>query len=87
MALKSKLVLLWILLVVITLLSWETASTAISHHVAATLVLILAFFKVRIIGLDFMELKTAPWPMRIGFDVWVVGVLTVLITLYWRGVT
>jgi hypothetical protein len=46
---------------------------------------VLAFFKVRLIGLEFMELKTAPPALRVAFEVWVVGICALLLTLYWQA--
>jgi len=50
--------------------------------VATTLVLAIAFAKVRYIGLWFMELRTAPATLRPAFSAWVVLTWGVLIILY-----
>ena len=84
---KSRSAAVWLLLVVVTLCSWESAVMAGGQRIAATWVLLLAFFKVRLIGLEFMELRSAPLPLRIAFEVWVVGVCAVLLGLYWQGTT
>jgi Prokaryotic Cytochrome C oxidase subunit IV len=82
---KSRNAAVWLLLVVLTLFSWESSVMSGSRPVIATGVLLIAFFKVRIIGLEFMELRTAPLPLRIAFEVWIVGVCAVLLTLYWQA--
>ncbi len=84
---KSRIAAIWLLLVLVTLCSWESTSLSINPHVAATCVLLLALFKVRMIGLEFMELRTAPPPLRFGFEIWVVGIGAVLLWLYWQAAT
>ena len=82
---KSRSAAIWLLLVVVTLCSWESAAIAGNRHIAATCVLLLAFFKVRLIGLEFMELRTAPPALRVAFEVWVTGLCALLLTLYWQA--
>ena len=55
-------------------------------HYATTAILILSFVKIRFVFLDFMELRTAPWPLRMAFEAWAVSVCVTLIGLYWFGV-
>jgi hypothetical protein len=82
---RSRSAAVWLLLLVVTLCSWESAVMAGGRHIAATLVLLLAFFKVRLVGLEFMELRSAPPPLHIAFEVWVVGVCVMLLGLYWQA--
>jgi hypothetical protein len=84
---KSRSAAVWLLLVVVTFCSWESAVMADGQRIAATLVLLLAFFKVRLIGLEFMELRSSPLPLRIAFEVWTVGVCATLLGLYWQATT
>jgi hypothetical protein len=48
-----------------------------------TVVIVLAFVKVRWILLDFMELRSALTKLRILFELWVVGVAAALIFINW----
>ncbi len=81
---KSRSAAIWLLLIVVTLFSWESAALSDKRDMVATGILVLAFFKVRMIGLEFMELRTAPLPLRIVFEVWVVGICAILLGLYWQ---
>jgi caa(3)-type oxidase subunit IV len=44
--------------------------------------LAVAFVKLRLVGLYFMELRTAPLPLRLLFEGYVAGVFIVLAGLY-----
>lgn len=49
---------------------------------AAAVVLIgIALFKVRLIGIHFMDLRIAPKPLRMVFEGYVLAVFLVLVTL------
>jgi hypothetical protein len=65
----------WAVLVAATLVSWSLGG----GHGAA--VVAIAFWKVRLVGLYFMELRTAPVPLRVVFEGWVVVTGGVLIAL------
>jgi hypothetical protein len=84
---KTRNAAVWLLLVVLTFCSWETTVIAGGRRIAAITVLLLAFFKVRLIGLEFMELRTAPLPLRVAFEIWLIGTCTVLLALYWQAAT
>lgn len=89
-ALRSRATLVWLLLIAVTLLSWwlgfEQAGDAVEATRAATVaVLLLAFFKVRMIVSVFMEVRHAPWPLRRICDAWMVLVLVVMLGLYAWG--
>jgi hypothetical protein len=83
--LKTRSAAIWLLLVIVTLFSWESVVMEGNRKVAASVVLLLAFFKVRMIGIEFMELKIAPLPLRIAFEVWILGICAVLLTLVWQA--
>lgn len=79
--------LLWAAMVLATLVSWSlSAERAFTDSTARTLttiaILAVACVKIRFIGLDFMELRRAPLPLRLIFEGWVLGVFTVLVVLY-----
>lgn len=81
---------IWLLLVALTTMSWEvgdggaTASAGIGTSLVTPLLLLVAFFKVRLVGLHFMELRTAPLPLRILFESWVAAVCGLLLLIYFQ---
>jgi len=48
----------------------------------AVLVLGIAAIKVRLVGLDFMELRHAPIPLRAAFETYCIGMWALLSALY-----
>lgn len=48
----------------------------------AVAVLGIAAVKVRLVGLDFMELRHAPIPLRVAFEIYCVTLWAVLSGLY-----
>lgn len=70
----------WVGLVAATLLSfWLGNDHGISSDPARnSLLLVVAFLKVRFIGLYFMELKDAPWALRGIFEFYCVALCSVL---------
>ncbi len=83
LSLPRRLALIWLILVVAALCSWESARGWGDHRLAATAVLVIAFIKARIVGLEFMELRLAPLVLRLLFEAWTVIACTLLIALYW----
>ncbi len=85
----SRVTLVWFLLVAATAISWEMGHGVgfkDLHH-ASTAIIVIAFIKVRYVILDFMEIRHAPIWMRAVGVAWVVVVCTVLVVLYWNGVS
>jgi hypothetical protein len=72
--------LVWAVLVLATLVSWVTGMEFGSRSGSAATILLLAvaFFKLRLIGLHFMEIRTAARGLRLWFEAYVVGVFGVL---------
>ena len=86
MSVRARLVMLWLLLVAATVLSvclFEVSQVRSSVRFAGCAVIAIAFVKVRYIGLDFMELRQAPRPMRIVFELWLLCIAGALIGMYW----
>lgn len=52
-----------------------------STSVAITGVIVTAMIKVWIVGVQFMELRSAPRWLRHGFDAWVVGICSALVII------
>jgi hypothetical protein len=77
----------WLVLVVATLISYASAVEAgwSDHRIAGVPVLVIAFFKVRLIGLHFMELQTAILPLRLIFECWTVIIGVALVVLFRLG--
>lgn len=83
--LRARFVVVWFVLIAATLISWflGTDQGFDSTGVVTTVVLVVAFVKVRLVGLDFMELRNAPLPLRLVFEVYCVALVAVLLGLYW----
>lgn len=80
--------LIWLLLVSLTGLSWflgEHNAAPAAEHIAwfTTAMMLVGFFKVRLVGLDFMELRHSPWFLRIIFEAWVLITCAIILVLYW----
>ncbi len=84
---RSRITLVWFLLVAATAISWEMGHGAGFDDLryASIAIIVVAFIKVRFVILDFMEIRTAPLFMRIIGATWCVVVCTALVTLYWHG--
>ena len=73
----------WTVLVVATLASWWLGTDhGLSGEAATIGVLAVAFVKVRVVASTFMEVSSAPRPLAIGVDVYLVTVLAALVVLY-----
>lgn len=78
----------WALLILATVLSWELGHGLGfgNHHERATVaVVLIAYLKVRLVFLDFMELRTAPLALRLSVEAWAALVCGAVIALYWSG--
>jgi heme/copper-type cytochrome/quinol oxidase subunit 4 len=71
----------WAVLVLATALTyWLAEGHAIAAPLATTAALLIAGVKVRVVLLEFMDLRTAPLLWRLAFELWVVAsVLLILI--------
>jgi hypothetical protein len=72
----------WLVLIAATLLSYALGA---EHGVGSAVVVVvfgIAAIKVRLIGLDFMELRSAPTPLRAAFEGYCLGLWAVLSGLY-----
>ncbi len=82
-ALRSPAQLAWLVLVVATMISWWLGT----HHgvgdetAAGTVLLLIAFAKVHLVGRYFMELRHAAPLLRRAFDAYVITVCAVLVAL------
>jgi len=72
----------WLILVAATLASFALGADHGTGSLVAVAVLAIAAIKVRLVGLDFMELRHAPIPLRMAFEVYCVGLWALLSGLY-----
>ncbi|MCK9284917.1 MAG: cytochrome C oxidase subunit IV family protein [Rhodocyclaceae bacterium] len=84
----APLTLAWGILVAATGIGWWFGHTAQIAQDGARLsiagVIVTAFFKVWLIGFQFMELKRAPRWLRHGYDAWVIVVCVTLVCICLR---
>jgi apolipoprotein N-acyltransferase len=84
--LRHRTTVIWLLLVVATCVSWWLGTShgfgVHDHAAAGVVILTVAFVKVRFVGLDFMELRDAPLPLRAVFETYVLVVYGVVAGLY-----
>ncbi|MCW2751409.1 MAG: Prokaryotic Cytochrome oxidase subunit [Aeromicrobium sp.] len=73
----------WLVLMAATITStWVLSKNAFDPRVATVGVLVIAGWKVRLVIMHFMEIRTAPWAFRLVLEAWVVGVTTMLLVMY-----
>ncbi|MBZ4618485.1 cytochrome C oxidase subunit IV family protein [Mycobacterium avium] len=72
----------WLALVSITTVSWAVGAEHGIGSTVAVVVLALAMIKIRFVGLDFMELRTAPHILRGVFEAYCAVLWTVLAGMY-----
>jgi caa(3)-type oxidase subunit IV len=72
----------WLALVVVTIVSYTVGAEHGVGSTVAVIVLALALVKVRFVGLDFMELRTAPQMLRGVFEAYCVILWAVLAGMY-----
>ena len=73
----------WLVLVALTLASFAVAEGASSAGLAATSVILIAAFKVRLVFVYFMELEWKPAPWRFLFEIWTVASAVLIVGGYW----
>ncbi|KAA1421854.1 cytochrome C oxidase subunit IV family protein [Nocardioides humilatus] len=86
--LRTSATAVWIFLVVATVTSWAlgTDHAFVDNTTAASVVvLLLAFVKVRFVGLYFMELKDAPLPLRALIEAWCLIVCALTVGFFLAG--
>ncbi|WP_224393191.1 cytochrome C oxidase subunit IV family protein [Pseudonocardia sp. ICBG1293] len=75
---RDRVTVVWAVLVAVTTVSWVLGTGPVSGTAASVVVLVLALFKVRLVGLYFMELRDAPVVLRLLFEGYCVAACTVL---------
>jgi hypothetical protein len=78
--------LVWTILVAVTFatfwLGTDHPFSNVSVRLASILALVLAFVKVWLIGMDFMEIRQAPRALEVAFGVWITVIGGGLLLLY-----
>ena len=72
----------WLVLIAATLVSYVLGADHGVGSVMAVAVLGIAAIKIRLVGLDFMELRSAPLPLRAAFEGYCLLLWAVLSGLY-----
>ncbi len=80
--LRARSTYVWLVLVAVTIVSWAVGAEHGVGSAVAIIVLALALIKVRFVGLDFMELRTAPLVLRGIFEAYCVFLWMVLAGMY-----
>jgi len=84
--LRTKATPVWGVLIAATIVSWWLGTDhglgSDDHQVASTLILLVAFIKVRFIGLYFMDLRDAPIVLRALFEGYCIAVCTLVLGMY-----
>lgn len=87
--LQTKASLVWLVLVALTTISWMLGSQpdidGVQHASASLVIFLVAVFKVRLIGLHFMELRDAPWALRGIFEAYCAALILLLCGMYLFG--
>jgi caa(3)-type oxidase subunit IV len=68
--LRSNASIAWLVLVTLTVIAWAlgTHRPGATHETISLVIIAVAMFKVRLVGLYFMELRQAPWSLRGMFE-------------------
>jgi heme/copper-type cytochrome/quinol oxidase subunit 4 len=85
---KNQTTAVWGLLIAATLASWwlGTDHGLSDHRLATVLILVVAFVKVRFVGMYFMEHRNSPVALRAVFQGYCLAVCAVLVAMYlWVG--
>ena len=78
--LRERVTWVWLGLVVLTCVTtWGLSKDLFSPAVAVVGTFLIAAVKVRYVMLDFMELRGAPIPVRVAFEVWPVAVAAMIL--------
>jgi len=81
--LRARATAVWFGLMLATCVTtWGLSKDIVSPAAAMVGTFVIAAVKVRFVLLDFMELRTAPLPVRAAFEVWI-GLVTVGILGFW----
>lgn len=78
----KRLIIVWgILIAANTAASYLNENIDLSHIMLVSTIIALTFVKVRLIGIEFMELRTAPLLSRLAYEAWVIALGLALIIM------
>jgi len=82
--LRSRVTAIWLLLIAATVCSLLLGTDNLIHaaKLASVLVIVVAFLKVRFVGLYFMELRSAPIQLRLIFEGYCLVVCAGLVVMF-----
>ena len=83
---RTRATAVWAVLVTLTTVSWllgrDQGFGMDGHKIASVVILVVALFKVRLVGLYFMELRDAPIPLRAVLEVYCAVVCGLTVGLF-----
>ena len=83
-AVLNRITIVWVGLLSLTILSLvliRGLAPAGAHGVGPAVVMIIAFTKARVVGLEYMALRNAPWILRLLFEGWIVVIGTAMVVV------
>jgi heme/copper-type cytochrome/quinol oxidase subunit 4 len=82
--LRTPATVVWVLLIVATAVSWALGVQhgLHDHQLSSVIILLIAFIKVRLVGMYFMELREAPNVLRGLFEAYCAIVCTLLLGVF-----
>lgn len=81
--LRTRASVIWLVLVLATSISWTLGTeSGGAHRLVSVVILAVAVFKIRLVGLYFMELRDAPRALRAVFEIYCLAVAGVTIGIY-----
>lgn len=87
--LRNRLVTVWAVLTLVTVVSWLTARDGGASHVlnatVTVTVLLIAAVKSQLVIWYFMEVRHAPGWLRVTTGAWVAGLFALLLGFYFAG--
>jgi len=85
--LVNRLTVTWSALVILTLLSFTVLQGFQPYQLAGAAVIVVAFVKARLVGLEFMELRKAPLVLRLMFETWIVLICSTIVAVSMQSVS
>ena len=84
----KRISIVWLVLVIATAISfaveWLLSNGANGlSKTSIFAIIIITFIKVRYVILDFMELRDAPWVLRLTNELWIITVGVMLCYMWW----
>jgi hypothetical protein len=79
---RNRAVASWLILIAATGTSFAVGVEHATGSLVVLVVLAIATVKMRLVGLDFMELRHAPVPLRAAFEVYCLALFAALSYIY-----